>query len=458
MSENGFWIQVFRAGTWTDSAGVTRTWTEEDLDRIVENYDPKDYEAPLVIGHPKDDSPAYGWVEALKREGDVLLAKVKPTVERFVDWVRAGLYKKISIALNPGLKLRHIGFLGGAPPAVKGLEPVRFSDGDYTEVESEFAQQRVKLNQKGVANARALIRQGKVNTTSPWSFTAADENRLLGDPPDWGRYGEWFLAVDPDAAPDTKAHYKYPFGKVGVVYRSGLIAVRQRAGQQGAAEVFEAAGRLLEEIDKRQEMSAQTHVTEEIAMPEGRNGEELVRELEEMKRLNEELKSKLEEKEAAAAEFSEKMRKLESELEKEKKEKCEFSERIRALEQAVNEERSIRLRMKYERFCDELVAEGRLPAELKGDTVEILMMAHALGEYEFSDGKSAAVEKLEKWLRAQPARVPTGEFATKDKAADTRGGDLDRMIAEYMDKHNADYRTAVLELSREHPELFREVN
>jgi len=132
------WIPIFKVGTWTDSAGRTRTWTEEDLDRIVEQYDPAEHEAPVVIGHPKHNAPAWGWVEALKREGGVLYAKLKDLVPEFVEMVRKGLFKKRSIALYPDLRLRHIGFLGAMPPAVKGLPDVAFEEGDGA-VEIEFA-------------------------------------------------------------------------------------------------------------------------------------------------------------------------------------------------------------------------------------------------------------------------------------------------------------------------------
>lgn len=132
-------IEVFRAGTWTDSAGNTRTWTEEDLDKIVQKYNSqKEHEAPVVIGHPKDNAPAYGWVEQLERRGKSIWAKIRPTVQEFVDWVRQGLYKKVSISLYPDLLLRHIGFLGATPPAVKGLTPPQFSDSQYTEYELNF--------------------------------------------------------------------------------------------------------------------------------------------------------------------------------------------------------------------------------------------------------------------------------------------------------------------------------
>lgn len=130
LEYNGMWIEVFKTGIWTDSNGNTRAWTEEDLDKIASSYDPREHEAPIVIGHPKDNAPAYGWVEALKREGEKLLAKIKPTAKEFVEWVRKGLYKKVSISLYPDMRLRHVGFLGAVPPAVKGLSPVGFGDGE----------------------------------------------------------------------------------------------------------------------------------------------------------------------------------------------------------------------------------------------------------------------------------------------------------------------------------------
>ncbi len=133
------WIEVFKTGTWTDSAGNTRTWKEEDLDKIATRYNPAEHEAPVVVGHPKDNAPAYGWVEALKREGNVLKAKLKQLVPEFVEMVKKGMFKKRSISLYPDLKLRHIGFLGAQPPAVKGLADVQFGEGEASEIETDFA-------------------------------------------------------------------------------------------------------------------------------------------------------------------------------------------------------------------------------------------------------------------------------------------------------------------------------
>lgn len=120
------WIPVFKAGKHTDSAGNKKTWTEADLDTIVAKYQPADHEAPVVIGHPADNSPAWGWVESLKREGQLLFAKLKDVAPAFADMVRKGLFKKRSISLYPDMSLRHVGFLGAMPPAVKGLPDVAF--------------------------------------------------------------------------------------------------------------------------------------------------------------------------------------------------------------------------------------------------------------------------------------------------------------------------------------------
>ena len=106
----------------------------------------------------------------------------------------------------------------------------------------------VELNTAGESHARSLIRSGKVDKASGWSMSAEDENAILGSD-DWAEYSSWHLGIDRGAADKTKARYKYPFGKGGKVYRSALTAIRQRAGQQGATSVFDAAGRLLETID-----------------------------------------------------------------------------------------------------------------------------------------------------------------------------------------------------------------
>jgi hypothetical protein len=127
------WMEIFRGGRQVDASGQ-----EHDGDALIAkasaSYDPTRHQAPVVIGHPKDDAPAYAWVEGLRetvRDGiKVLEAKLSQVDEGFAQLVQEGRFKMRSAAFYPDGNLRHLGFLGAAPPAVKGLKPVKFSGGD----------------------------------------------------------------------------------------------------------------------------------------------------------------------------------------------------------------------------------------------------------------------------------------------------------------------------------------
>lgn len=109
---------------------------------------------------------------------------------------------------------------------------------------------KMTLNTEGESSAHALIRAGHVDKDSAWSFSAEDGNKLLGPKgDDWAKYGRWHLGEDPSEPSDTKAHWKYPYGKDGKVYRRAVAAIRQRASQEGATTIFEAAGRLMNAMD-----------------------------------------------------------------------------------------------------------------------------------------------------------------------------------------------------------------
>lgn len=133
-------IEIFRAGRHTDMHGRTIEFTRDDLASMAANYDPDLSEAPVVVGHPKDNTPAYGWVRGLRADGDVLSAELHQVDADFADMVRAGRFKKRSASIflpdgsdnpTPGKHyLRHVGFLGGAAPAVKGLKEVNFAGDD----------------------------------------------------------------------------------------------------------------------------------------------------------------------------------------------------------------------------------------------------------------------------------------------------------------------------------------
>lgn len=147
-------IEIFKAGKRQDANGQLVEITESDLNKVATHYDPKFHEAPLVIGHPKTDAPAYGWVKSLHVDDGVLKAEVENIDPQFAEWVKTGKYKKISSAFylpnssaNPvagGFYLRHVGFLGATPPAVKGLADPTFNDADNDWCQFEESTQQVQ--------------------------------------------------------------------------------------------------------------------------------------------------------------------------------------------------------------------------------------------------------------------------------------------------------------------------
>ena len=129
------WWDVFRCGTHIDHSGVQRTISAVDIDRAIAAYEPGS--APLVVGHPKLNAPAYGWVAEFRRLGDLVQAKASQVAPEFAEAVKAGRWKKRSIAFGPDMTFRHVGFLGAAAPAVKGLRDIVFADKEaFMEIET----------------------------------------------------------------------------------------------------------------------------------------------------------------------------------------------------------------------------------------------------------------------------------------------------------------------------------
>ena len=130
--------EIFRAGKRKDAHGTEVNITVQDLQQAANAYNANFHEAPLVIGHPTHNAPAFGWVEKLSVNGDVLTADFKQVDDGLVDLVRQGKYKKVSASFYPPTHsanpvqgswyLRHVGFLGAAAPAVKGLAAIEFAD------------------------------------------------------------------------------------------------------------------------------------------------------------------------------------------------------------------------------------------------------------------------------------------------------------------------------------------
>ncbi|MCA3427585.1 MAG: peptidase [Roseomonas sp.] len=142
-------LHIFRAGIHQPMQGGAIEFREVDLAATAAAYDPALGEAPIVVGHPKLDAPAYGWVRALRAEGGDLVAEPHQVEPAFAEMVQAGRFKKISASFytpshpsnpKPGaFYLKHVGFLGAAAPAVKGLRDVAFAADDADVVTLEFA-------------------------------------------------------------------------------------------------------------------------------------------------------------------------------------------------------------------------------------------------------------------------------------------------------------------------------
>src|SRR5690606_26321634 len=86
-------IPFFRAGKHLDSQGRPVDFTEADLDAAIAGYDPALHRAPLVIGHPKGNGPAYGWVRSIGRNSKGEAAAVPEQLHNdFAEGVAAGTW------------------------------------------------------------------------------------------------------------------------------------------------------------------------------------------------------------------------------------------------------------------------------------------------------------------------------------------------------------------------------
>jgi len=132
-------IEIFKPGTFIAANGTKHTFTAAQLQEMVDSYNPDFADAPLVVGHPKLNDPRYGRASRLFiNDAGVVCAMPDEVCPEFAEAVNAKHYKRISASIYlpdapgnpvPGKHyLRHIGFLGGAAPAVKGLKAVEFSD------------------------------------------------------------------------------------------------------------------------------------------------------------------------------------------------------------------------------------------------------------------------------------------------------------------------------------------
>lgn len=182
-------IEIFKAGKHIASNGTEINFSADDVADIAASYNPDLHEAPIVIGHPKENSPAFGWIKQLvyKAGNKVLQAMPVQLSADFVEAVNAGAYKKISASIytkdspnnpTPGhYYLRHVGFLGAQPPAIKGLAAVEFAENDQTvEMELDFSETELAYNDKSIARILRNLKNFLIG-----KFSQEDADRAINE-------------------------------------------------------------------------------------------------------------------------------------------------------------------------------------------------------------------------------------------------------------------------------------
>jgi len=124
-------VEVFAVGQWNG-----REFDGDDLDEMVRAFDALKLadRIPVKLGHNADDTePAQGWISALRRDGDRLLADLTQVPEELVDAIKDGRWRHVSIELL-GDVFAHgqtypwvpagLAILGAARPAVDVLKPL----------------------------------------------------------------------------------------------------------------------------------------------------------------------------------------------------------------------------------------------------------------------------------------------------------------------------------------------
>jgi hypothetical protein len=170
-------VEVFRAGTHTDSKGRSVTFSKADVEQMVDNH--KLGAAPAVIGHPiKDTAPAYAQVAEYKLEEDGrLFAKFDKINPAFEKGVESGAYYNRSVSVVKdkvhGWRVRHVGWLGAMPPAIDGLEPLAYSGAADEETCFEFAAPGYSLVW-GLESCAKLLRRLRDRMIEKEGLEAAD--------------------------------------------------------------------------------------------------------------------------------------------------------------------------------------------------------------------------------------------------------------------------------------------
>ena len=207
-------IEIFRAGRHTDDGGTVHEFSAADLAGMAASYNPALREAPLTIGHPADNLPAYGWVKGAALNGDGRLVISTHSVEpQFAEMVQTRRFPKRSASFYPPSSpnnptpgkwyLRHVAFLGAQPPAIAGLKDIQFSEDDaggavcfsepvsvpstpqeslsMTEAEIKALQDQLAAEQKARTEADAKAQAAEAKATASEAQAASFAEKAMAD-------------------------------------------------------------------------------------------------------------------------------------------------------------------------------------------------------------------------------------------------------------------------------------
>lgn len=260
-------IHIFRPGSHTAMSGATLAFSEADLAAAAAAYDPALHEAPLVVGHPTADGPAYGWVQSLGAGPAGLHATPRQVSPEFAELVASGAYKKVSASFYtptapnnpvPGTYyLRHVGFLGAQPPAIKGLAPVEFAAADAPGDLVEFADWADQQNATLWRRMREfLIGQfglDKADQAIPgWAVDGLQADAMQPETGDQAAATPApLLYAEPGDAPMNKTAAELAAAEAALTAREAAVAARETAAaefaeRQAAAEAAQLAAEAAE--------------------------------------------------------------------------------------------------------------------------------------------------------------------------------------------------------------------
>lgn len=434
----GQWFEVFKAGTHTDSKGKTRNWTVTDLDKMA-NYDPNFHESPVVIGHPKENAPAFGWVEGLKREGEKLYAKCKQLVPEFVDMVKQGMFKKRSISVYPDGTLRHIGFLGATPPAIKGLKDIEFHD-ESQAITYEMSEPDTQGNDTND--------KSKDNNNQDFAFDRV------------GRVIKNIMSNIRDVMIETMGIEKADkaISKIDLSILSDMLEKeKQRAKKEQGSE---NPGHTDEENEMFSDNSNTANVNSNAPTLTGGDSKM-------SKEFSEEVQKAIEEQVKAVTEkletqYNEKITNMETALENSKKEYSDLEARSRIREKLATQ-KEIKL------FCESLEKDGKLTPALRKVGMGLESFLEKLSEeensfeLEFGEGDTkksqSARQFMEEFLSNLPVMVDFKEYARNDnKGGVDSAAKIDELVRTKMNEKGIGYNDAFAEVQKEHADLVEEYN